>query len=134
VAGTPDQLSHFAYPALPTVLVVDDEVLVRLVIADYLRECGYHVIEASTGDEARAVIEAEHHIDVVFTEVQMPGTLDGFALAQWVRRQRPGTKVILTSGGVKAEAAQQLCEEAPLMAKPYVFDHVEQRIRGLIGR
>lgn len=135
MTGTPDQLNQAADHCPPTILVVEDEVLVRLIIADYLRECGYHVIEASTGDEARAIIEARHPIDLVFTDVQMPGTLDGFALAQWGRRERPGMKVVLTSGGAKAaEAARELCADGPLMPKPYAFEHVGQRIRHLLGR
>jgi CheY-like chemotaxis protein len=63
--------------------VVEDEVLVRLVIADYLRECGYKVYEAVNAGEAVAMLQApEVFINVVFSDVQMPGTMDGFALAR----------------------------------------------------
>ena len=119
----------------PVILVVDDEVLIRMMIADYLRECGYKVIEAGSGDEAAAVLEVERRISIVFSDVQMPGTLDGFGLAQWVRKRRPGVEVILTSGGVKAaEAANELCHEGPIVPKPYILDHVVQRIRSLLKR
>jgi CheY-like chemotaxis protein len=69
-----------------TVLVVEDEVLIRWVIAEHLRECGYRVIEAGNGDEAIEILRRTAlTIHVVFSDVRMPGTTDGFALAQWVR-------------------------------------------------
>jgi CheY-like chemotaxis protein len=75
---------------METVLVVEDEVLVRLAIAEYLRDCGYRVIEASSADEAILVLQQpELTIDVVFTDIEMPGPMDGFGLAQWTRTNRP---------------------------------------------
>jgi CheY-like chemotaxis protein len=107
------------------VLVVEDEVLVRMSVGSYLRECGYHVIEAKTADEALTVLETNTAIDIVFSDIQMPGTMDGFALAQWLQRERPAIRVLLTSGVVKAaEVANDLCAEEPsLLPKPY--DHAE---------
>src|SRR5262245_44894279 len=82
-----------------TVLVVEDDILIRLVIAQYLRECGYKVIEAANGEEAVIVLmQAELKIDVVFSTVQMPGAMDGFALARWTRQNRKGVDVILEIG------------------------------------
>lgn len=116
------------------ILVVEDEVLIRLVIAEYLRDCGYAVIEAGNAQDAIALFQANVEVDVVFTDVQMPGGLDGFGLAQWVRRHRPGTPVILTSGVAKAsEAAETLCEDGPLLQKPYDSDEVGRRIRQLLA-
>jgi CheY-like chemotaxis protein len=60
-----------------TVLVVEDEVLIRMATADYLRVCGYRVVEAGSGDEAVAVLKTDIRVDVVFTDVSMPGTLNG---------------------------------------------------------
>lgn len=118
----------------PVVLVVEDEVLVRMVIADYLRGCGYLVIEAGNAQDAVALFEAEVHIDIVFSDVQMPGDMDGFGLARWVRAHRPGTEVILTSGIRKtAEAAGDLCEEGPFLAKPYEPTDVQRRIGTLLS-
>jgi DNA-binding response OmpR family regulator len=119
----------------PTVLVVEDEVLVRMATAEYLRECGYRVFEAGSGDEAVAVLQTDIRVDVVFTDVTMPGTLNGFGLAQWVRRERPGVRVILTSGVTRtAQEAQDLCAHGPLMDKPYDHTEVERRIQALLGR
>jgi CheY-like chemotaxis protein len=84
--------------SVPVVLLVEDEVLIRMAIADYLRSCGYRVIEAGSADEAVAVIDGRARIDVVFTDVKMPGSMDGFGLARCVRQRLPGIPVVLTSG------------------------------------
>lgn len=117
----------------PVILLVEDEVLIRMVIAEYLRDCGYHVVEAGNGREAITLFEAGLEVDVVFTDVQMPGDTDGFALARWVRANHPGVKIILTSGVAKAsDAAEDLCEDGPLLQKPYDAAEVERRIKLLI--
>lgn len=118
----------------PTVLVVEDEVLLRMSVAEYLRDCGFHVVEAGNADEALRVLEADVEVDVVFSDVQMPGSIDGLALAQWLRRERPQIELILTSGVARtAEAARDLCEEARFLAKPYQEADLESRIRALLG-
>jgi CheY-like chemotaxis protein len=119
-----------------TILVVEDEVLIRLVIAEYLRECGYKVHEAANADEAVVVLEApEVSVDIVFSDVLMPGAMDGFALARWIRTHRPGIEVILTSGiDRSADVAGMLCEAGPLLAKPYEPQSVVDRIRQLISK
>src|SRR5215813_6468423 len=117
----------------PTILVVEDEWLVRTVAADYLRDCGYRVVEAGNGDKAVTILRTDVHIDVVFTDVHMPGSVDGFGLARWVRRERPGLRVILTSGFTQtAHDAGVLFEDGPLVAKPYDYQEVEDRIRTLL--
>ena len=98
----------------PTVLVVDDEILVRMVIAAYLRDCGFDVVEAGNADEAVRVLEVGIRVDIVFSDVNMPGSLDGFGLAQWLRRERPGLNIILTSGAAQgAKDASDLCAPRP---------------------
>src|SRR4029077_6668285 len=82
----------------PTVLVVADEVLVRMAVSEYLRECGYNVVEASDAHEAIEVMTSEAVVDIAFSDITMPGSLDGFGLAQWIRRERPDIRVVLTSG------------------------------------
>ena len=105
-----------------TILVVEDDVFIRIDIADYLRGCGWHVVEAGTAAEAV-------NVDFVFSDVQMPGAMDGFDLAAWVRQHRPDLRIILTSGVVqRTEAATSLCDEGPI-GKPYDHDHLAQRIR-----
>jgi len=118
---------------MPTGLIVEDEALVRMTIADYLRGCGYQVIEASNADEAVSVLKGETLVEVVFTDVQMPGSMDGFGLAHWVRRERPGVRIIVTSGVMRAEDAKNLCEDGPFVPKPYAFEELERRIRYVLA-
>ncbi len=119
-----------------TVLVVEDEVLIRLVIADYLRECGYRVHETANALEAVAVLQSpDVSVDIVFADVQMPGDMDGFELARWVRARHPGMRVILTSGAERsADIAATLCEAGPLLDKPYEPQGVVERIRQLMAK
>lgn len=119
-----------------TILIVEDEVLIRLVIAQYLRECGYKVHEAANAAEAIAVLGSpEVLIDIVFSDVLMPGEMDGFALARWIRANKPGIEVILTSGiDRSAEMAGMLCENGPLLRKPYEPQSVMERIRQLFSK
>lgn len=127
---------HPSAPQPRTVLVVEDEVLIRLVIADYLRECGYRVHEAANADEALAVLESpDVTVDVVFSDVSMPGSMDGFALARWIRANRPQVDVVLTSGIDRtAEIAGTLCEAGPILGKPYEPQSVVDRIKQLLAR
>lgn len=119
---------------IPTVLVIDGEILIRTEIAAYLRHCGYRVIEAVSGDEALPVLLADDTITIVLADVQLPGTIDGFALAQWVRNHRPDVGVVL-AGTVQraAVAAGELCEEGPTLSKPYDPQIVADRIRQLVA-
>jgi CheY-like chemotaxis protein len=118
-----------------TVLVVEDDVLVRLVIAGYLRECGYRVLEAASADEAvRLLARGEAHVDVVLTDVEMPGEMDGFALAHWVRRERPGVEVVMAGTPARAaDAAGELCEQGLTPTRPDSPHAVLARIRRLLA-
>src|SRR2546423_149146 len=83
-------------PAQETILVVVEDVSTRMIISDYLRSCGFKVIEAANADEALVVLQRpDITIDIVFTDIEMPGTMDGFGLAQWVRAHRPALGVVL---------------------------------------
>jgi DNA-binding response OmpR family regulator len=119
----------------PTLLIVEDEALIRVALSDYLQDCGYKVLDASTADEAVLIIEqGEAIIDLVFSDVKMPGSMDGFGLAQWLRANRPGLPIILTSGDEKkTSTAKELCETEPFMAKPYDLKMVVAKIRATIN-
>lgn len=118
----------------PTILVVEDEALIRIALSDYLQECGFKVLEAAHAEEAMRIIAHAHvTIDLVFSDVVMPGVMDGFALAQWIRTNRPGLPVILTSGDArKAACARELCEREPFLAKPYDLARAVVQIRRLL--
>lgn len=123
------------YGSLATVLVVEDTVLVRMSIAGYLRECGYRVIEAATSDEALIVLEQSLVlIDVLFSDAEVAGALDTFALIQWVRTNHAETKIVVAGSPKSASvAAGRLCEEGPHLAKPYEPQAVEDYIRRLLA-
>jgi DNA-binding NtrC family response regulator len=114
-----------------TVLLVEDEVLVRMPIAEYLRDCGYKVIEAVNADEAIAVLlHKDTVVDFVFSDIEMPGAVDGFGLAKWIREHRPGLDVLLAGTVPRTvQNAQQLCEQSSV-PKPYdaqiVHDHIKR--------
>jgi DNA-binding response OmpR family regulator len=114
---------------IETILVVEDDVLVRIPISQCLRDCGYKVIEA----EAMTVLfHEETVIEIVFTDIEMPGTLDGFGLARWVSAHRPGVDVIM--GGTlprTVEHAKELCDDGPI-PKPYDAQLIHNRIRRLL--
>ena len=116
------------------ILVVDDEVLIRMVLSDYLQDCGFKVLEAGTVAEAIAIIEASQSIiDLVFSDVNMPGGKDGIELAQWVRTNRPELPVLLTSGDEKkADLAGAICAKEEFLPKPYDHKLAVARVRALI--
>lgn len=122
-------------PSTATVLVADGEVLVRHALADYLRRCGYEVIEAASSDEALTVLaEPGLAIGAVICDVTIGGSLSGFALAAWARASRPGLQVLLAGNVEKAaDAAAGLCDEGPALARPYDPQLVVDRIKRLLA-
>jgi DNA-binding NtrC family response regulator len=105
-----------------TILVVEDEFLVRLTVSDGLRDEGYDVLEAASGDEALDLFRCGVAIDVVFSDVRMPGTIDGLGLLAFVRDTYSELPVIITSGHLPSlpEAAGRA---TPFLPKPY---HISQ--------
>ena len=120
---------------IPTILVVDGEVLIRAEIAAYLRDCAYRVIEVGDSDEALAVLrQPDLSIDTMLTDAELSGSLDGFGLAQWVRQNRPEVQIVIAATPNRAaSAAGKLCEEGPLLTKPYDPQVLENRIRQLLA-
>jgi DNA-binding response OmpR family regulator len=117
----------------PAVLVVEDEVLLRLALADYLQECGFKVFGAGSVAEAIEVLQSETELDVVFTDIELKGGQSGFELAHWARQHRSDLVLVLTSGDAKkAAAAKDLCEKEPFFAKPYDLASVVKQFRALI--
>ena len=115
-----------------TILLVEDEVLVRMAIGQHLEDCGYNVLQASNAQEALGVISLHPEIDVLFTDVRMPGTMDGLALAKWVIEHKPRMAVMVASGDTAKETVvKELCG-AHAFTKPYSFDDVTIRIREAI--
>lgn len=124
------QSSAHAAASSPTVLVVEDEAIVRIPIAEYLRDCGYHVLEAANAGEAIGLVGSGDRVDVVFSDVRMPGSMDGVGLARWIRDHHPEVPVLLTSGYSTSLSGE--LKEVKLIEKPYSQSQVLNRIRALI--
>jgi CheY-like chemotaxis protein len=118
----------------PTILIVEDEAMIRLALSDYLQDCGFTVLDVTNAAEAVAVLQTKTFaIDVVLTDVRMPGEMDGFGLARWIREHRPGLPVLITTGDkAKGEMASDLCGKNPIIEKPHDFKLVLTHIRAAI--
>src|SRR6202048_5329457 len=104
-----------------TVLVLDDDVLVRLPVVQLLRECGYRVLEAASSDEAIAILEKTAiPVDVVLSEIDIPGSMNGVGFAQWARSIRPELKILLAGTPERTvQNAAELCGAGPMLKRPY---------------
>ena len=120
---------------LQSLIVVDGDVLVRHVLSDYLRTCGYKVIEAATTDEAAQVLgEAALPIRAMLCDVDAPGGKSAFELRGWARATRPEIEFLL-AGSVTGAAnrAAELCDEGPQLRRPYDPQSVADYIRRIMG-
>jgi two-component system, response regulator PdtaR len=116
--------------AKATVLIAEDEVILRMYLADALRIEGYAVIEAGNADEALAVVYSGTRIDLLITDIQMPGELDGRQLAARVRSAYPSTKIAIASAHVRGPADAASADAA--FSKPYEFERLLDGVRKLL--
>src|ERR1700737_4221481 len=116
----------------PIVLIVEDEFLLRMNAAESIGDAGFDVVEAGNADEAIAILEARPDIHVVFTDIQMPGSMDGLKLAQFVRGRWPPTKIVETRGNF-AGWDGDLPEDGVFLPKPYTFDRIAATLTELVG-
>ena len=116
----------------PTALVVDDDPILRIDMADLLEAAGFRMLEAGDGDEAIAVLE-QHHLDValLFSDVEMPGTRDGFALAHEVTVKWPAVKIVIASGR-RRPGPGELPKGARFIGKPFSPEMVHGHLREVI--
>jgi CheY-like chemotaxis protein len=117
-----------------TIMMVEPDVVIRMVISEHLRDCGYRVIEGVAAQDVWTVLESGRRIDLVLADVKLAGEEDGFSLSRRIRQTRSDIDVILTSGiSGAAQEAQDLCEEGPIK-KPYEARDIESRIKILLER
>lgn len=102
-----------------TILVVEDDVILRVDTCEYLRTRGYHVIEAGTAEEAMAVLASREAVGVVFCDVQLPG-MGGLTFTVWAREHFPDVQIILTSGNAVVTENVVPGRPVPFVPKPYV--------------
>jgi len=117
-----------------TILLVEGDISIRLPVAQYLRNCGYKVIEAVDANEAMTVLlDEQTSIDVVFSAIDMPTIMDGLGLSKWVHEKRPRLDVILARAVPRTlNAAKELCDDGPL-PKPHGLETVHDHIQRLLA-
>ena len=116
----------------PVVLVVEDEVLIRMNTVEIIKDAGFDVLEAANADKAIVLLEARLDIQVVFTDIDMPGSMNGIKLAQAVRGRWPPIKIIATSGHFKLKAGD-LPDDGRFLPKPYNSKQVADILRDVMA-
>ena len=114
--------------AKQVVLVVEDDPLLRMMAVDLVEDAGFHAIEASGADEAMEIMESRPDIDVLFTDVDMPGSMNGVGLANWARRGNSPLGIVLTSGH-QNPSEDAMPERSVFFPKPYDFQKVADTLR-----
>jgi two-component system, response regulator PdtaR len=120
-------------PSRQMVLIVEDEALVRMTAVGMIEEAGFEVLEATNADEAIVLLEARHDITVVFTDIEMPGSMDGLRLAQAVRGRWPPIKIIATSGRYVVRDGD-LPSGGLFLPKPYSAAQISGFLRDLTAQ
>ncbi|MEE1655342.1 response regulator [Microvirga sp. CF3062] len=116
----------------PVVLLVEDEPLVRMAAADDLQDAGFHVLEAANADVALAVLEScSHDVQVLFTDIDMPGSMNGLDLAENVQQRWPHISLLISSA-YHRPGPETLPDDGRFVSKPYCSDDVVQQIRELV--
>ena len=115
------------------VLLVEDDGLIQVIAADFLHNEGFEVTVAQTGDEAAGLLDAEHELDILFTDVRMPGTLDGIDLAWRARRQHPALPLLIVSGyaALLTTRLSVLDPAAAFLGKPYRLREIADTLKRL---
>ena len=116
----------------PVVLIVEDDLLLRISAAEIIAEAGFDVVEAGNADDAIAILEARLDIHIIFTDIQMPGSMDGLPMARFVRSRWPPIKIVATSGLV-AITDGDLPEGGVFIGKPYTAAKISSTLQGLAG-
>ncbi|MGH7094394.1 MAG: response regulator [Stellaceae bacterium] len=130
ISSTTGQTETMEEPGLQTILVAEDEVLVRSSVAEYLRATGHRVIEAANAAEALTVLGAGLEVDLVFSDIVMPGDIDGIGLARLMRRRFPDIPVVLTSGDQSRATEANIADG--FIRKPYRASALARRFARLL--
>jgi PAS domain S-box-containing protein len=118
---------------LGSILLVEDNDEVAMLVTEMLRELGYRVTRAASALGALGALADEREIDLVFSDIVMPGTMNGMELAREVRRRRPGASVLLTSGYAGAAVREAEAEGIKILSKPYSIEALDVALRVALG-
>lgn len=114
-----------------TILVVEDEALIRMVSADILGDAGYRVLEAANADEAIEILKQAEHVQLVFTDIRMPGRMDGLELATFAHSHWPDIRLVVTSGHTVIPDSE-IPDGGRFVSKPYDLKRLVADIRAVI--
>jgi len=117
---------------VPKVLVVEDEMILRMRAVDIVEDAGFHPVQAVNADEAISILESRSDISLLFTDIQMPGSIDGLKLAHAVHDRWPAIKIILVSGEVKPSDAERP-EDSRFFGKPLGVEQMIAELQGMVG-
>ncbi|MDP1582541.1 MAG: HWE histidine kinase domain-containing protein [Bradyrhizobium sp.] len=117
---------------VPNVLIVEDEMMLRMRAVDLVEDAGFHSIEAVNADEAMSILESRSDISLLFTDIQMPGTMDGLKLAHTVHNRWPGIKIILVSGQVRPSDAERPVDSR-FFGKPLGMQQMIAELQAMVG-
>ena len=120
-------------PDARSVLLVEDEVMISNLVADCLTESGFRVHEVTTADEALRYIKSGASIDVLFTDINLPGVMNGAELAERARQLRPEMPIVYVSGRYKLSEISPLVPRSLFVAKPYDPDDICALLTRLTG-
>jgi CheY-like chemotaxis protein len=126
-------MSDLTSSAKVTVLIVEDEPIVRMIAVETIEEAGFEVLEAENATDAVRILESRLDIRIVFTDIDMPGSMDGLKLAAAIRGRWPPIAIIVTSGH-HTVATNELPEGSVYIPKPYQHHRVIAALRQLAGQ
>jgi len=112
----------------PVVLIVEDEPLLRMLAVEIVEEAGFGALEAADADEAVTLLESRNDISLLFTDINMPGSMDGLKLAHSVRERWPQIKILLVSGQVRLQPSE-LPSNSCFVGKPYQSSALVEELR-----
>jgi two-component sensor histidine kinase/ActR/RegA family two-component response regulator len=119
-------------PAIPNVLVVEDEMVLRMRAVDIVEDAGFNPVEAINADQALAILESRSDISLLFTDIQMPGTMDGLKLAHAVHNRWPAIKIVLVSGQIKPTEAEKPTDSR-FFGKPLAVEQMVAELQNMMG-
>jgi CheY-like chemotaxis protein len=125
MAGSPSK-------STPVVLIVEDDTLLRMLAVEVVEEAGFVVLEAADADEAVALLESRPDISLLFTDIDMPGSMDGLKLAHAVRDRWPPIKILLVSGQVRPQTSE-LPSNSCFVGKPYRAAAMIEQLRSIVS-
>jgi two-component system, response regulator PdtaR len=120
------------FGTMSTILIVEDEIAIRQEICEHLEGCGFAVLQAESASGAISKIMRHPEIALVFTDIRMPGAIDGYDLAMWIRLNHSNIIVMITTGGFGRKHAKRDLFGAEIFPKPYLPQKVSDRIRQVL--